>query len=114
MTKPKGEWAKTPIATESPSIIDIAWAAGIYEGEGSVAKGRLSVHQADEWLVKRFQKLFGGTISYTKSRNASDRGCFAWQVSGARARGVMFTLFSFLSPRRRMQLREQFLYTGAV
>lgn len=86
-------------ATETPSIMDIAWAAGVYEGEGSCADNhQVTVTQKDTWLLERFQALFGGRISFVSKSN-----CSRWVVTGMRARGFLMTVFSFLSPKRKMQ-----------
>lgn len=94
------------------SPIDIAWAAGIYEGEGSVAfygrkepgRSRIIVVQKDPWILYRLQSLFGGSVDGPyKSRNVQ-----MWRITGPRAAGFAMTIFSFLSPRRRQQLKEKF------
>ena len=54
----------------------------------------------------RLQALFGGSVG--KSRRDArwpDKEYGEWRAYGARARGVMFTLFSFLSARRREQIK---------
>jgi hypothetical protein len=94
-------------ATKSPIMLDIAWAAGIVEGEGNFNRGdtteRINVTQKDKWLLYRFQELFGGSI-WTNTRGVS-----RWSLTGQRARGFTMTIFSFLSPRRRIQARAMFL-----
>lgn len=84
---------------------DIAWAAGIFEGEGTAGHwdGSTKVHvvQKGDWLPLRLQALFGGGI-YFKSK-----GRYAlWSLGGPRARGFLLTIFPFLSPRRREQVRR--------
>lgn len=90
-------------AKVSPSLLDIAWAAGIVEGEGHFESNlenstyRVIVTQVDQWLLRRLLLLFGGVI-HAHTGNTS-----RWCVSGARARGFALTILSFLSPRRREQ-----------
>mgnify|MGYP001564057376 CR=1 FL=1 len=85
-----------------PSLLDIAWAAGIFEGEGSCHSPKNStiatVVQKDEWLLRCLQELFGGAVSKRRTKDISD-----WRLCGAAARGFLFTIFTFLSPRRRIQ-----------
>ena len=82
------------------TIKDIAWAAGIYEGEGTFSSGKSArVTQKDPWLVYRLKDLFGGTISV-------HNGYYYWTVCGSDARGFLLSIFSFLSPRRRAQITE--------
>lgn len=95
------------------TTLDIAWAAGIFEGEGSVqahwqkSKGyrppafpAVTVDQKDWWLVLRLQKLFGGvTAQYGDGRY------YRWTLRGPNALGFMLTIYQFLSPRRQEQFR---------
>jgi len=94
-----------------PTIRDIAWAAGIWEGEGSIEGRRvrsasltISATQKDPWLLFRLRDLFGGGVwSSLPGRPILSR----WQLSGPRAYGFILTIFSFLSPRRRLQARTK-------
>ena len=99
-------------ASNHPTMLDIAWAAGIWEGEGSINGARksrrstqVSVVQKDTWLLYRLKELFGGGV-YLKNDRASEHVCSQWSCSGPRARGFIFTIFSHLSPRRRTQIRK--------
>lgn len=108
------------IPTLHPSMSDIAWAAGIYEGEGSttakevIKNGKryrttpaVMITQKDDWMVRRMRELFGGTVNQYLSSNKAmgDKKYFRWAVHGPRARGFMYTIYSYLSPRRQEQLR---------
>lgn len=96
-------------AQVSPTTVDLAWAAGFMEGEGSFmvnrkslgrnACARCSAAQKQREPLDKLQRLFGGGVKPFKG------SYFRWDVSGARARGVMLTLFTFLSTRRRGQVR---------
>lgn len=92
-------------AVEKPTMLDIAWAAGIFEGEGHVSVSgtslKVAVTQKDDWLPCRLRDLFGGLIYKHKARPINE-----WVVSGPRARGFIFTIFAFLSPRRKEQTRK--------
>lgn len=118
-------WHKAGLdATLRPSTKDIAWAAGVYEGEGTCcgpspartsAAGdrkrrqfRVSVTQKDPWLCLRLRELFGGSVNFHQRQQAGREGqaIYHWQASGARARGFAFTIYSFLSPRRRGQIQK--------
>jgi hypothetical protein len=86
-------------ATETLSILDIAWAAGVFEGEGCCTdRHQATVTQKDTWLLKRLQALFGGRVS------ADSHGYSRWVLTGSRARGFLMTVFSFLSPKRKLQV----------
>lgn len=91
-----------PKSMQSPSVLDIAWAAGLFEGEGSAsACSRACIVQKDTYILRKLQVLFGGTIR----RNGRGRDVFAWTICGGRARGFLYTIFTFLSPRRREQVK---------
>lgn len=105
----------------SPTLLSIAWAAGIYEGEGTAlrAKGgrgseHVAVTQKDPWILYRLADLFGGNIHAQPSRGPvsilgkppKEYGLqHTWYIGGARARGFLMTIYYFLSPRRRLQAR---------
>jgi hypothetical protein len=79
---------------------DFIWAAGFYEGEGTLASYSLqtSITQKNRWPLERMKALFGGSIS------PPYRGCCRWQISGARARGFLMSIYELLSPRRQEQI----------
>lgn len=92
-------------AKRTPTVADIAWAAGIFEGEGSVASvggARAYVGQKDRWILERLRDLFGGTISLARNQKYAAE-YWSWHISGTRARGFLMTIFGFLSPRRKEQ-----------
>ena len=94
-------------ATKHPTLRDIVWAAGLFEGEGYVGGIRArtqqcGVGQKDRWVVDRFRAFFGGSIS---ERQMNGSPFYEWHTSGARARGFLMTMFSFLSPRRQEQVQ---------
>lgn len=92
----------TPKAKVTPCLMDIAWAAGIYEGEGAANKyGGVSVGQNEQWILKKLKRLFGGKIYQYKNYKHS-----SWYIGGARGRGFLLTIYKFLSPRRKKQIRK--------
>lgn len=90
--------------------MDIAWAAGIFEGEGYVTIqsgtrfGSLGVSQKDPYILYRLQALFGGSVR--PRTNGRWESLYNYLLCGSRARGLAMTLFSFLSPRRKEQLKR--------
>src|SRR5262245_41341405 len=99
----------------SPTSLDIAWAAGIWEGEGSIIYNgsiQVSMSQSDEWLPQQFLELFGWRIYSIKSdyywRNHPDsqptKTQYRWILNGDKAIGFWMTIWKFLSPRRRKQI----------
>jgi hypothetical protein len=97
-------------ATKRPTRLDIAWAAGVFEGEGNAHRSqnneRVVVVQKDRWLCDELQNFFGGGIC----SKARDNGIwpktyfFQWQLSGKRAEEFLLAVYPFLSPRRKRQV----------
>ncbi len=101
--------------TTVPTTLDIAWAAGIYEGEGSCTLHKnnhtsmIRVTQKEPWLILRLYDLFGGHINTYLQRGMGSGPVCEWYLSQARARGFAMTICKFLSPHRQAQLREKVL-----
>ena len=105
-------------AIEHPTSLDISWAAGIYEGEGSCGAGgkyrstfkiQVGQHVRNIWMLEKLKRLFGGSISkrgYSKRENPGEECMREWHIHGARARGFAMTIFTFLSPYRREQVKR--------
>jgi hypothetical protein len=102
-----------PIAT--PLETGVAWAAGIYEGEGCITRhGRTGyvacrVSQKDPWLLYKLQRWFGGSVrEYTVRKFKSPATYFLWTVTGDRADKFINTIKSYLSPRRVAQVEAAY------
>jgi len=112
---PKGEWKAIKSST-TPTVLDIAWAAGVYEGEGyvNISKAgnklkkdgseykriQVSVVQKEPWLIDRLLQLFGGH-KYLRIQEAQP--LYSWICSGSRASGFLMTIYKFLSPWKQIQ-----------
>lgn len=100
-------------ATKVPSAIDIAWAAGIYEGEGccrncgKTKRGFMaSVAQKDPELLYRLREWFGGSIQ----DNAPKHDFRIWNICGDRARVFIALVYPYMTVRRKGQIDS----TGAL
>lgn len=104
--------AYIPKACISPTSRDLEWAAGFMEGEGCFTcvrpggNARANAAQVNKEPVQRLQNMFGGSLTLYAPRNSKHSEIWRWQVCGARARGVMMTLYSLLSVRRKQQIRR--------
>lgn len=90
---------------------DLAWLAGFLEGDGCfcLQKHRyasVKVSQTSRWPLEVCQRLLGGTIHPRRHNQPNHRPVFYWSIGGPSAAGAMMTLFSFLSPRRREQVKS--------
>lgn len=107
-------------AEYKPSTRDLEWAAGFYEGEGTINLGddssfQLSLHQNNPEPLVRLHKMFGGRKPFIYRPAAGNRkDCWRWYVSGTRARGIALTLFCLLSARRRLQIYKAFTGPATV
>lgn len=98
--------------------IDIAWAAGFLEGEGSFGRYsrgnsclRIRASQVELEPLERLQKLFGGHINSLPVRHPNGRiekcqPISEWFLSGHRAAALMMTIYKFMSPRRQNKIKE--------
>lgn len=108
----RNDRSTVPKAVVTPTIREIAWAAGFIEGEGgfkALGSAHSTVVNADQVQrepLERLQHYFGGTIYEKKwaSMGHARSPAFRWQICGARARGFMLTIYPFMSPKRKTQL----------
>ena len=105
------ERSKVPKATKRPTVRDLEWAAGFLEGEGNfrgASKGegtaRVRCSQCNREPMDRLVALFGGSLTHIKKRTPNRQDVWQWQLSGARARGVMLTLYTLMSTKRKEQI----------
>lgn len=95
-----------------PSILDIAWAAGVWEGEGNCTAVneqwfRVSTAQKDPYILHKLRDLFGGSVNkYECTSYKYPTHIHTWYLYGSRAHGFIQTIFTFLSPRRREQVKK--------
>lgn len=88
--------------TKVPTAVDIAWAAGIYEGEGccqasKIGRFTIRVTQKDPEILYRLREWLGGSV-------VKQGICHAWLACGDRGRYFTALIYSFLSARRKSQI----------
>jgi hypothetical protein len=88
--------------------IDIAWAAGFLEGEGSfTCRGNtvtVTASQVQPEPVYRLQRLFGGKLYHYTQANPKHSPFIRWHLFHRDARGLMMTIYPLMSPKRRQQI----------
>ena len=86
----------------------ILWAAGFLEGEGSFSSSRttpaVTAVQVQESPLLRLKEIFGGTIRMLRVKNPKHSDHYRWEAGGSRAVGVMLTIYSLMSSKRRLQI----------
>jgi hypothetical protein len=97
-----------PIKT--PSAIEVAWAAGVYEGEGTIRQQRYStctaqVVQKDPEILYKLRDWFGGRVRMAHSKSVPvEKQCYMWTCFGDMGRLFIIQIYGFLSTRRRAQV----------
>jgi len=89
------------------STLEISWAAGFIEGEGSFANAgspQVMAAQVQRQPLERLLRLFGGSIWQRSTKGFSTKPIWCWAVSGTRAAQVMMTLYCLMSDRRKDQI----------
>jgi hypothetical protein len=112
---PRSEW----------TAAEIAWLAGLYEGEGSMTKSSLAISMTDEDVIRRAAELLGTQVSgpYEVRRRDADgvlhsarvdgKGDYKsmWKVQVGRAgtlKHLIPLMWPWLGARRREQLVRRF------
>jgi hypothetical protein len=95
-------------AIKVPTVIDIAWSAGFYEGEGHcsavVSKAAIMVTQKDTELLYKLRDWFGGRVYFARCKSVRpDTQCHVWKAFGDRARLFLALVYPYLSSRRKAQ-----------
>jgi hypothetical protein len=98
-----------------PSDIEIAWAAGLFEGEGCFTCRRREglwpafvccLQMTDEDVVRRFAAVVGhGSVYERIDRRPPRRPTYAWSVTGQTAEAVAELLMPHLGARRSQTAR---------
>jgi hypothetical protein len=95
--------------------VAVAWAAGLYEGEGTAvwhrhAGMRLVVKMTDEDVIAKIRALLGGVVygpyQYEQSDGHKRKPYYMWVIAGAPAAEVARLLYPHLGERRRRKLDE--------
>lgn len=92
-------------------VTDLAWAAGIVDGEGSVCldkKGKvyrqpaLTVYSTDLPIIEDLRRLLGGTVTPVAIRANMTKPGWFWKLQGAQCLPVLKQLLPFMRcPKKR-------------
>lgn len=94
--------------------IEIAWAAGFWDGEGCCYRGkggdlRMSISQCSPEPLERFQKAIGfGNVTgpYGYPDKPEWRPAWFWRVQGRKAHQAMALLLPLVSTEKRAQYQR--------
>jgi hypothetical protein len=96
-------------AIKVPTNLDVAWAAGIYEGEGSCVCPNVNgshsfgvqVSQKDPELLYKMRDMFGGSVKPYMNGGFS---IYHLKICGDRGRVFLATIYPYLTVRRKAQI----------
>lgn len=112
-----------PANLKNPFVIDremLAWAAGLFEGEGTIATRRIgkreqdraivaSIRMTDEDVIRKFCKIIQmGTVREpSKPKNPKWKPLWTWQVgSFEKSQALAAILWPWLCSRRRSKITQ--------
>jgi hypothetical protein len=113
-----GRIADSFIHHSDASERELAWAAGLFEGEGSIGQSRgyprLQLASTDEDVVRRFQSVVNGGAVHgpypsrgpTGSTRQDYKVHWRWGATGRPARAIMALLLPWLGKRRMERWTE--------
>ena len=98
------------------STSEVAWAAGLFEGEGTIThsggRPRLALKMTDDWPVRRFAEIVGGSV-YGPYRNRTGehdgyprKDFYMWVAEGKAGARAARMMEPFLSPARLKRLDD--------
>jgi hypothetical protein len=103
-----------PLPPNTPEITlkDIAWFAGIMEGEGSFlwnSSPVVTVAMTDEDIIQRVADIIGYEVSNYVPKRPNAKRVYETQAAGSRGAAWMMTLYPFMGMRRRGQITQVLL-----
>lgn len=89
------------------STIELAWAAGFLEGEGSFlnyGSPSVTAAQVHPEPIERLNRMFPGTVSQRKTHGFSDKTITVWKANSGLSVEIMMTLYTLMSPKRKGEI----------
>ena len=95
--------------------LDVAWLAGLLEGEGTFFRPRrygtlrVVLGMTDRDIVERAASLVGRPSVYEakrKNKKPHHKTQYWWMLTGHSAAAVMMTIYSFMGERRRTKIQQ--------
>lgn len=91
---------------------EVAWLAGIYEGEGScsITTGRairIEIVMTDKDIIERLQTITGvGTIQTLPPRKTNHKEAYRWGIGGINAVVFFESVMPWLGQRRKQRAQD--------
>ena len=96
----------------SPSHCEVAWAAGLFEGEGTFTTDnrgtsvRACLHMTDQDVVERFAAIVGGKVLGPYGPYGHSAPRWQWEAYGENALRLMDLFEPYLGQRRLARCAE--------
>jgi transposase-like protein len=92
-------------------MVDIGWAAGFLEGEGSFSllggiDPRVTAVQVELGPLEKLVALFGGKIYPKKPAGFGKKPVNYWNIGGSHAASLMMTLYPLMSTKRKREIHK--------
>lgn len=114
--------------TNTPRETQVAWAAGILEGEGSFIDRegygiQATASMTDLDVLTTIQDVLGGSVLPDKRRNSEWKPSWTWRVSGTKCYLVLIEILPYMHSRRSKKIEyliqkrqpyEDFLVTRQI
>jgi len=96
-------------------VSNIAWLAGLLEGEGAftICGGGVAIglNMTDRDVVERSARMVKApSVAVNNRHQINHKTCYRWTLCGNAAAGVMMTIFPFMGERRRARIKELLAY----
>src|SRR5574341_1862045 len=90
---------------------NIAWLAGLLEGEGCFSRRgncvTIQLYMSDRDIVERSRRfVHAPSISERVSKRPNHKTCYYWTLSGPHAASWMMTIYPLMGERRQARIRE--------
>ena len=94
--------------------IEIAWIAGLLEGEGSFllpppsnpSQVSIGIQMTDKDILERLQNYIGGSISKAKKQKEHHKQSYALRIWGRKAEAIMELVYPYMGARRKERINE--------
>lgn len=103
----RARWYRKPVEKTYRRDQAVAWAAGLFEGEGFISAtektARVGIHMTDRDILERFREAVGcGTVYGPYDRGSNRKPMFQWNAGSKSASDqTLRLLFPFFGPRRQ-------------
>lgn len=96
---------------ETNRIVTVSWAAGLFEGEGTVGivKNRVvaAIHMTDRDILEKMLENFGGKIYDCKKQQEHHKESWKWVISSSEfAIEFLNEIYPFMGTRRKAKIDE--------